>query len=105
MKGIDRRLSNLEDQLGLTKERFLVVLSDAGKRGLDNDTCVEILRDSGFLSASGVVLVNLRQIPVGLNAKDTETFVRQNGAEICGSGAAQTPVGSEVKRRFDVRLA
>ena len=34
MKSIDRRLSKLEDWLGVRGDLFLVVLSDAGRRGL-----------------------------------------------------------------------
>lgn len=104
MKTFDKRLSKLEDKLGVTKELFLVVLSDAGRRGLDDDTCVRILREGRLLPAGGVAMVDLTQIPIGLNAEETKRFVRQNGAEICRPRAAQTPAGSEVKRRFDVRL-
>jgi hypothetical protein len=85
MKAIDRRLSKLEDRLGLTKQLFLVVLSDAGKRGLDDDTCVDILRDVGLLPAGGVATVDLTQIPDGLNAEETRRFVQENGAKIRGS--------------------
>ena len=84
MKGIDRRLSKLEEKLGLKKELFLVVLSDSVKRGLDGDTCVEILRDCGFLPVGGTALVDLTQIPGGLNAEETNRFVRENGAKISG---------------------
>jgi hypothetical protein len=104
MKSIARRLSKLENPTGLTKELFLVVLSDAGRRSLDDDTCVRILHEGEFLPAGGVVMVDLAQIPVGLNTEETKRFVRQNGAEICRSRAAQTPAGSEVKGRFNVRL-
>jgi hypothetical protein len=85
MKAIDRLLSKLEDRLGLTKNLFLVVLSDAVKRGLDDDTCVDILRDGGFLPTGGVATVDLTQVPGGLNAEETKRFVRENGPQICGS--------------------
>jgi|HubBroStandDraft_6_1064221.scaffolds.fasta_scaffold218943_4 hypothetical protein len=103
MKAIDRRLSKLEDQLGLTKELFLVVLSDAGKRGLDDDTCVEILRDGGLLPG-GVATVDLTQIPTGLNAEETKRFVRDNGARICGSCRVGLP-GMEGDARTSPRSA
>jgi hypothetical protein len=102
MKSIDRRLSKLEDRLGLTKELFLVVLSDAGKRGLDDDTCIEILRDGGFLPAGGVATVDLTQIPEGQNAEETKRFVRENGARICGSCRVGLP-GMEVDARTSPR--
>src|SRR6266852_397873 len=85
MRGIDRRISKLEERLGLTKDLFLVILSDAVKRRLDDDTCVDILRDGGFLPAGGVATVDLTEIPGGLNAEETKRFVRENGTQICGS--------------------
>ena len=84
MKNIYGRLSKLEDRLGVAG-LFLVVLSDAGRRGLEGDACVEILREGAFLPGAGVALVDLSQIPVALSAKETEEFVRANGARICGS--------------------
>jgi hypothetical protein len=104
MKAIDRRLSKLEDRLGLTKELFLVVLSDAGKRGIDDDTCIEILRAGGFLSAGGVVTVDLTQIPSGLNAEETKRFVRENGARISGPRRIGEP-GMEIDSRTSPRSA
>jgi hypothetical protein len=101
MKAIDRRLSKLEDRLGLTKELLLVVLSDARKRGLDNDTCVEILRDGGFLPTGGVATVDLTQIPSGLNAEKTKRFVRENSARISGSCRMQGPA----PERFEIKLS
>ena len=111
MKAIDRRLSKLEERLGLTQELFLVVLSYAGKPGLDDDTCVEILRDGGFLPTGGVATVDLTQIPTGLNAVDTKRFVRENGAKICssrvgGPGTAGDAgrLGFAVPAEFEVEL-
>jgi len=104
MTSIARRLGKLENPIGVTKDIFLVVLSDAGRRSLDDDTCVRILRDGGFLPARGVAMVDLAQIPVGLNAEETKRFVAQNGAAICRSRATQTPGSSPVKERFEVRL-
>jgi hypothetical protein len=112
MKGIDRRISKLEDRLGVKKELFLVVLSDSVKRGLDNDTCVEILRDGGFLPDGGVATVDLTQIPGGLNAEETKRFVRENGAKICGSrvggasmeGYPGRSLRSAVPAEFKVKL-
>lgn len=40
-------------------------------------------RKGGFPPAGRVGMVDLTQIPVGLNAKETERFVRENGAKIC----------------------
>jgi len=46
--------------------------------------CVQILEESGFLPAGAYGLVNLCSIPAGLNAEETESFLRENAAEICG---------------------
>jgi len=87
MNSIDRRLGKLEDGLGIgrNRTRLVLVMSDAGRRGLDDDTCLRILREGGFPAASAVAIVDLCEIPVGLNATETEKFVRENGAHICGS--------------------
>jgi hypothetical protein len=56
---------------------------------LDKDTCVHILRECGYLPRHGVGTVNLGKIPNGLNAKETERFLRENGALVCGLNGAQ----------------
>jgi hypothetical protein len=33
-------------------------------------------------------VVNLGRMPKGLNAKETESYLRENGSEICGFGTA-----------------
>ena len=53
---------------------------------LDVNTCVRILRECGFVPTSGIGIVNLCNIPDGLNADEIETYLRMNGAEICGLG-------------------
>ena len=53
------------------------------KLALDDDTCVGILRVCGFLPAQRWVFVDLGKIPEGLNAKETERFLREGGAETC----------------------
>lgn len=99
--------------IGLTKDLFIVVLSDAGRRSLDDDTCVRILREGGFLPAHGVamvalaqmytciqildeggflrkrgfVLVDLHNVPDGLSAQEKKKYLLENGANICPSGA------------------
>jgi hypothetical protein len=60
-----------------------MVLSGVGL-ALDADTCVQIRRESGFLPTGGIRYVNLFKIPKGLNARETEIFLREKGAEICG---------------------
>jgi predicted P-loop ATPase len=41
-------------------------------------------RESGFLPTGPVGVVNLGQIPDGLNAEELERLLRKDGAEICG---------------------
>jgi len=50
MKSIDRRLGRLEVKLGIAtnRPRVVVVMSDLVGRGLDDDTCLQILREGGF---------------------------------------------------------
>jgi hypothetical protein len=87
MRIIDRRLRQLEDRLGPTdgKPGILLVACRAGwGLALDQDTCIHILHECGFLPTGPIGVVNLSEIPDGLNAKETERFLRENGAEICG---------------------
>jgi hypothetical protein len=87
VKAIARRLRRLEDQFGPAdgKPRHLLVVCNAGwGLALDRDTCIQVLDECGFLPAHGLGLVNLGEIPEGLNAEETERFLRENAAEICG---------------------
>ena len=105
MKNIYGRLSKLEDRLGVRGDLFLVVLSDAGTRGLDEDTCVQILREGGFIPASGVATVDLTLVPAGPSAEEVRRFLRENGSRICGSHIAHNPTSSEVNTAFRVHLS
>jgi len=82
MKIIESRLCKLEDQLGAGdgKPRILLVACKAGRLALDMDTCVQILDECGSLPAGPVGLVSLLGIPEGVNAGQTERFLRENGA-------------------------
>jgi hypothetical protein len=87
MKTIDRRIRKLEDRFGLAagKPPLLIVVTLAAKKlALDQDRCVQILGECGFLPKGPVGVVHLGKIPNGLDAKETERFLRANGAEICG---------------------
>jgi hypothetical protein len=96
MKSINGRLRKLEDRFGIAKNkpRFVLMLDGAGsKRALSNDDCIQILDEAGFLPPSGSCIVDFTVIPRGLNAKEEERFVRENGAQLCGSRLAQSPGG------------
>ena len=88
MKIIERRLRKLEGEFGPTngkpeRSSVLVVCNLAQELALDSNTCVEILWASGFLSNGALCLVDLNDIPDGLNAAGIEMFLRENGAQIC----------------------
>ena len=65
------------------KPRILLVVCKAGWRlALDMDRCVEILDECGSLPTGPVGLVSLLGIPEGLNAGQTERFLREHGAAL-----------------------
>jgi len=65
---------DVEEPLGVTAWRHGQNLS------LDPETCVRILRESGYRTGS----VWLDSIPDGMNAEELTTFLREHGAELCG---------------------
>jgi hypothetical protein len=84
-----RRIDRLENRLGIAAAKrpcSVVVATRAGcKLALDEDACLQILRESGFLpDGPHFAAVNLLQIPDGLNAGELKRFLRENGAKICG---------------------
>jgi len=88
MKSIDGRLSKLERRFGIagSEDSFLMIVSDSEIRGLGEDACLRILQEGGFPPPGRAQIVDFTEIPAGLNAKETERFVRENGAKICGGG-------------------
>ena len=95
MSAISSRLNKLEHKFGMAPgDRILmIVTASATKLGLDEDTCVEILDEAGFLATHGIASVDLLQIPSGLSATETKRYLLKNGAEICGSRLARSPDG------------
>ena len=77
-------------------------MSDLIGRGLDDDTCLRILREAGFPPANAVATVDLCEIPGGLSAEETERFIRENGAKICGIDS-QAPTVKEDHRNAQRR--
>lgn len=87
MTTMDRRIRKLEDRVwpGNGKPPLLIVVSEAGRAlALDEDRCVQILGECGFLPAGLVGAVHLGNIPKGLNAEELERFLREHGAATCG---------------------
>jgi len=92
MKAIDSRIRRLQQQLcpdeGQPQHIWVTVL--AGQEfALDQDRCIEILRECGFLPSSCFIVLHFFGIPHGLNAKELEQHLRRNGAQICGTDHAQ----------------
>jgi len=86
MKTILKRVGRLEDRFGSAngKPQVLFIIHSAGwGLALDGDTCLQILRDTRSLSTGPTGLVNLCEVPDGLNADETQRFLREHAAEIC----------------------
>ena len=91
MRMATRRIDKLEDRLGIAALKrpctAVVVTGPGCEFALSHDACVEILREFGFLPDGSLFgIVDLQRVPRGLTAKELKQFLRQNGAEICGSG-------------------
>src|SRR5580698_4797544 len=89
MRTITKRMDKLEDLLGIAAAkhpcRAWVVHLFGRELALNDDRCVEILREGGFLpNGRRFAIVNLCDIPEGLNAVDLEKFLRESGEDICG---------------------
>jgi hypothetical protein len=94
MKTIDSRIRKLEHRLWPTDGILLVFCHAGWGLALDEDRCIQILRECGFLpTGPGFGLVNLCQIPDGLNADELETYLRVDGAETRGFRGAQNHAG------------
>lgn len=96
MKTIDRRIRKIEDRFwpGDGKPQLLLVVCRAGwGLALDSNKCIDILGECGFLPTGPVGLVNLGQIPEGLNAEELARFLREDGAETRGFRGAQNQGG------------
>jgi hypothetical protein len=83
MNAVARRIRRLENQGGPLGGRVFLVVTACVTSALDADTCVEILRECGFVPNRGFSVVNLYQVPDGLNAGEIEKYLRKNGAALC----------------------
>ena len=88
MRTVQRRLQRLEAPLGIVdgkaREGLRILICPAGwGLALDQDTCMDILNERGFLpSGPEVSLVNFFAVPEGLDAEETAKFLRDNGAQL-----------------------
>ena len=76
-------MKELEARLVPSREppRLWTVDRSDRKVALDGDRCIEILGECGFLlTAVRFGMVNLMDIPDGLNARELAKFLREHGA-------------------------
>ena len=86
MRIIQRRLRRVEGRFLQEKSQGVrvVIRAAAVSLALDSATCEKILEECGYLRDSGgASVVSLADIPDGLDAKETERFLRELGAELC----------------------
>jgi len=63
-------------------KQILYFIRRSGVRlALDRDTCIQILREGGFLPTGPIGFVNFLDIPEGLNAQELERYLREQGEE------------------------
>jgi hypothetical protein len=94
MRTITKRIHELEKQFGTAEGQkpVLFFLARAGwQLAIDEERCLQILEESGLLRKGPLGMLNFLHIPHDLNAEETETWVRENAADICGS------LGSRIK--------
>ena len=87
MRSITKRIHDLEKQFGATEGQkpVLYFLARAGwQLPIDQDRCLQILDESGLLRKGPLSLFNFLHMPDDLNAEETERWVRENAADICG---------------------
>jgi hypothetical protein len=86
MRTVRRRISRLEDCFAphQDEEPSLIFIVNRVDRelALDNDACVQILREGGFLRGPSVRVVRLGDIPDGLDATNLEEFLLENGSRL-----------------------
>lgn len=100
MRTVKRRISRLEGRFAppQDKEPSLIAVVNRVDRelALDNDACIQILREGGFLRGPSVRIVKLDHVPSGLNAGDLEKFLREDG--LPGHVNWRKPVGLRMTR-------
>jgi hypothetical protein len=83
MKTTARRIRRLEDRFQSAGDAGLLLVMSSVTLELDSEDCVRILQECGYLAPSGPRFVDLLKIPDGLNADETERYLRKHGAELC----------------------
>jgi hypothetical protein len=88
MTAVTKRIAKLENRFGMAEgtPQILMILSHSGwGLALDQDTCIQILDESGFLpTGPGIGIVNLLKIPMDLTAEELRKFLQEHGEETNG---------------------
>jgi hypothetical protein len=79
----------------------LVVRDPAQELMLDPDACIEIPPETGLLSSGTLCVVDLGKIPDCLNVKETERFLRESGAGICGGQGVSEMISRSLSKRLE----
>jgi hypothetical protein len=89
MRNLTSRIQHLEQRTTADEKALRCVVTRGGAElALDTDRCAEILTECGFLQDStGLSLIDLLDVPDGLNARELERHLREHGEEICGGGS------------------
>lgn len=106
MNALTQRIRRLESRFGPGDSEgiLLVVSRDDRELALDENKCVQILRECGFLrTGGGIHVVNLGKIPDGLNAEETERFLKEKGTEICGPRVLKNMMDGQAGLRKEAR--
>lgn len=69
------------------KDARLVVTQAGEQLALDSHSCTGNLARCRFVRAYGVSVVNLGEVPHGLDTTELESYLRVHAAEICNPGA------------------
>ena len=89
MKSIVRRIDQLEQRFGTAEgcKPVRMILCRATQDEADVDRWMEILGECGYLrtTGGGIQMVKICDVPDGLDASETEKYIRENGAALCGS--------------------
>ena len=107
MRTVTKRIDKLEDRFGIAAAqrpcKVWVVRLFGRELALNDDKCVEILRECGLLpDGRRFAVVYLCDIPDRLNVKELERFLRENGEKLCRS--ARRGASNEMHRKLSPRL-
>jgi hypothetical protein len=85
MRTIGKRLLRLEQRLAPGEPPQLLFFCSSMYEGfLDIQRCRRVLGECGFLPTTpGMHIVNLWDLPEGLNGEEVDRWLREHGAETC----------------------